>query len=151
MKRNTLVTLLIVETTVIIIGQIFYYAGHFKENKNSQEPSENSYEFLAVESKENELFRELSPDGNYTLIITAVGEPGFPFGADQLEVTLFEMIPENERPGRYYSASFRADVANDGARAEYNVEWLHDGVQIALSGEEQPTAYYVLPFKTLDE
>ena len=68
-----------------------------------------------------------------------------------MEVTLFETIPESEGPRRYYRASFRVDVANDGARAEYKVEWLDEGVQIALSGKEQPTAYYVLPFKTLDE
>lgn len=61
------------------------------------------------------------------------------------------MISENERPRRYYRASFRAEVANDGARAEYKVEWLDEGVQIALSGEEQPTAYYVFPFITIDE
>lgn len=42
-------------------------------------------------------------------------------------------------------------VANDGARGEYEIEWLDDGVQIVLSGEEQPTAYYILPYKTLEE
>ena len=51
----------------------------------------------------------------------------------------------------YYCASFKADVANDGARGEYEIEWLDDGVQIILSGEEQPTAYYILPYKTLEE
>ncbi|MCH5276077.1 MAG: hypothetical protein J1E65_09560 [Lachnospiraceae bacterium] len=44
-----------------------------------------------------------------------------------------------------------ADVATDGGHAGYVVEWLEDGVQIALSGSEQPTAYYILPFKTLEE
>jgi len=151
MKKNTLVILLIIETTVIILGLILHYAGHFKVTENSQELSDNSYELLSVESADKELFRELSPDGNYTLVITAVGEPSFPFGTDQLKVTLFETVHESEGPRRYYRASFRANVANDGARAEYKVEWLDDGVQIALSGEEQPTAYYVLPFKTLDE
>ena len=34
---------------------------------------------------------------------------------------------------------------------EYEIEWLDDGVQIILSGEEQPTAYYILPYKTLEE
>lgn len=147
MKRNILVTLLIVETTIIILGLVSHYLGSFKEPESSQ----NSSQFLGEKSTENELFRELSPDGNYTLVIRAVGEPGFSFGTDQLEVTLFEMIPESERPSKYYRASFRADVANDGARAEYKVEWLDDGVQVVLSGEEQPTAYYILPFKKLDK
>lgn len=61
------------------------------------------------------------------------------------------MLPEDERPGLYYRASFKADVANDGERGEYEIEWLDDGVQIILSGEEQPTAYYILPYKTLEE
>lgn len=154
MKKNFLVILLIVETSVIVLGMISYYMGHFKKNDSFQELPENSYfryEYLTVKSTENELFRELSPDGNYTLVIMAVGEPGFSFGTDQLEVTLFEMIPESKSPSKYYRVSFRATVANDGARAEYKVEWLDDGVQIALSGEEQPTAYYVLPFKKLIE
>lgn len=93
----------------------------------------------------------MSPDGNYTLLITEVKPPDFPFGSAHVEITLFEVIPEDERPHVFYRASFKADVANDGARAGYEVEWLEDGVQIALSGSEQPTAYYILPFKTLGE
>lgn len=153
MKKNTLLALLLIETTVIILGLIQSCTGNYKEEK--EEPSDyisSIYEnILEAESTENELFRELSPDGNYTLLITELREPNFPFGKDQLEITLFEVIPEDERPRRYYRASFTADVANDGARADYKVEWLEDGVQIALSGEEQPKAYYVLPFKTLDD
>lgn len=77
--------------------------------------------------------------------------PDFPFGSAHVEITLFEVIPEDERPRVFYRASFKADVVNDGARAGYEVEWLEDGVKIALSGSEQPTAYYILPFKTLGE
>ena len=94
---------------------------------------------------------EESPDGKYTLKIDEIGTPDFSFGNSHLEITLFEMLPEDERPGLYYRASFKADVANDGARGEYEIEWLDDGVQIILSGEEQPTAYYILPYKTLEE
>ena len=43
----------------------------------------------------------------------------FPFGSDHVEITLFEVIPEDERPRVFYRASFKADVANDGARAGY--------------------------------
>lgn len=102
-------------------------------------------------SGQTEIFREESPDGKYTLKIDEIGTPDFPFGNSHLEITLFEMPPEDERPGLYYCASFKADVANDGARGEYEIEWLNDGVQIILSGEEQPTAYYILPYKTLEE
>lgn len=153
MKRNTLLVLLLIETTVIILGLIQSCTGNSKDEKEeSSDYISYIYENnLEERSIENELFRELSPDGNYTLSITEVIPPDFPFGKDHLKITLFETISENERQRVCYSASFTADVANDGARAGYEVEWLEDGVQIALSGSEQPTAYYVLPFKTLDE
>ena len=31
--------------------------------------------------------------------------------------------------------------------AGYEVEWMDDGVQIVLTGSEQPDAYYFLPFE----
>ncbi len=46
-----------------------------------------------------------------------------------------------------YRNLFYADVANDGMQAGYQVEWLEEGVLIRLMGSEQPTAYYVLPYK----
>uniref|UniRef100_UPI004057A15E hypothetical protein n=1 Tax=Agathobacter sp. TaxID=2021311 RepID=UPI004057A15E len=46
--------------------------------------------------------------------IDEIGSPDFPFGNSHLEITLFEMIPEDEGPGRYYRASFKVDIANDG-------------------------------------
>lgn len=151
MKRNILAVLLIIETTILIVGVIM----HPTEDFTNPEQSWNSQEFydliMAAKTEETELFRESSPDGGYTLLITEVGEPGFPFGCDRLEVTLFEVVPEGETPRRYYRASFMADVANDGARGIYQIEWLEDGVQVALSGQEQPTSYYILPFRTLEE
>lgn len=109
------------------------------------------YLLYVGEYKETELFRETSPDESYTILIREVGVPDFPFGSDHLKVTLFESTPDGEKPRAYYRASFTADVATDGTSAAYKVEWLEDGVQIALIGEEQPTAYYILPFKTLDD
>ena len=102
--------------------------------------------FYSRVSGTTELLRETSPKGDYVLVINEKGEPDWPFGADHLEVTLFE----NTGSG-CYRVSFDADVYNDGGRAGYKVEWLDDGVQIALSGEEQPTAYYILPFKTKND
>ena len=154
MKRNTLLALLLIETTIIILGLIRYSAGNFKDTESSQESLENSsyiYDFFAVETGEKELLREFSPDGIYGLTIRELGAPDFPFGDDHLEITLFEVIPEDERPRVQYRASFKADVASDGGRAGYEVKWLEDGVQIALSGSEQPTAYYVMPFKAVDD
>ena len=100
---------------------------------------------LAYSNKNTELFREYSPNGEYVLYITEIGTPAWPFGADRVRITLYE----SESPDQ--SVSFMADVRNDGARAGYEVTWLDDGVQIALSGEEQLTSYYVLPFQTLSD
>lgn len=109
------------------------------------------YLLYGGEYKEKELFRETSLDGNYTILICEVGVPDFPFGSDHLKITLFESVPDSEGPRAYYRVSFTADVATDGSSAAYKVEWLKDGAQITLIGEEQPTAYYILPFKTLDD
>ena len=96
-------------------------------------------------SKKTELFRETSPDGGYLLVIEELGSPDWPFGNDHLRVTLYG-TEENS-----YRASFKADVANNGVQAGYEVSWAQNGVQIVLSGSEQPTAYYMMPFKTPDE
>lgn len=151
MKKNILTVLLIIETAILIFGVITRPA---KGSEDIGQPW-NNQDFIdiimAAQVEETELLRESSPDGSYTLLIKEVGEPGFPFGEDRLEVTLFEAIPEGEAYHIRYRASFMADVANDGARGAYRIEWLEDGVQVALSGKGQPTAYYILPFKTLDD
>ena len=97
-------------------------------------------------TKITELLRETSPNGDYVLYIEELGEPDWPFGVDHLRVTLRE-----NKESDTDRVSFEADVSNDGGRACCEIEWLEDGVQIALKGSEQPTAYYVLPFKTLDD
>lgn len=147
MKQKTLVALLVIETIILTLVLL----GKSTDEKNSiQNSEESNVNNTWAASGETEIFREESPDGRFTLKIDEIGNPDFPFGNSHLEITLFEMIPEDERTGQYYRASFKADVANDGARGEYKIEWLDDGVRIALSGEEQPTAYYILPFETLD-
>lgn len=99
---------------------------------------------LSYLNKNTELFREYSPNREYVLYITEIGTPAWPFGPDRVKITMYK----SEAPDQ--CVSFRADVRNDGAPAGYEVTWLDDGVQITLSGEEQPTSYYILPFKTLN-
>lgn len=147
-KKNILVTLLLIETAILLA--VFLNS----QRKNSEIMDDylsmllSAKMMLSASYDEEELLRETSPDGGYTLLITRIAEPDFPFGDDHLEVTLFEVIPETIY---YYSATFRADVSNDGAPAAYQIEWLEDGVQVALIGSEQPTAYYILPFKKRNE
>jgi len=102
--------------------------------------------FAFMNSKETEILRETSPNGDYVLCISEIGTPDWPFGKDHL----FIMFYENDNLENY-RISFSADVANNGCKASYEIEWLEEGVLIALKGSEQPTAYYILPFKTLNE
>ena len=124
MKAHILKALLILETLFITAIMVCFFIT-LKSNKIT------------------ELSREVSPDGEYLLIIEELGMPDWPFGNDHLRISLYG-TEENS-----YSASFMADVANNGTQAGYDVRWEPDGVQIVLSGIEQPTAYYIMPFKTL--
>lgn len=151
MKQKTLVILLVIETAILALVLLDHYTELKNKNKYIQNSEDNNISSDLDMSGETEIFREASPDGNFVVYIEEIGAPDFPFGKAHLQVTLFEVIPEDESPGVYYRASFQADVANDGAPADYEIEWLDDGVQIALIGSEQPTAYYVLPFRTLDD
>lgn len=126
MKQKVLRIFFIIENLAIVVALTLYLS-------------------FAYFNKNTELFREYSPTGEYVLYITEIGTPAWPFGSDRLRVTLYESGSPDE------SVSFTADVRNDGAQAEYKVTWLDDGVQIALSGKEQLTSYYVLPFKTLSD
>jgi hypothetical protein len=127
MKSKILKILLCIETTILLLFAVYIA-------------------ICAKTSGKTELLREDSPDGNYVLIIERLGEPDWPFGSDHLRISLYEDADK----GQYY-VSFKANVASDGGYGNYEIEWLDEGVQIALSGEEQPTAYYILPFKTLDD
>ncbi len=127
MKSKVLKTAFCIETIIIIVFIIWFSFSIRVENTT-------------------ELLRETSPNGDYVIVINEKGEPDWPFGADHIEVRLFE-----NTGGDGYRISFEADVHSDGGHAGYKVEWLDDSVQIVLSGKEQPTAYYILPFKTMND
>lgn len=126
MKTRSLKILFLIETFIIVL-QVLWFCFAFK-------------------TRGTVLLRETSPDGNYRLFIEEIGIPNWPFGKDHLEISLYE----NESVDRY-RVSFHADVANNGRTASFEVEWMEDRVQITLKGSKQPTAYYILPFITLDE
>lgn len=92
--------------------------------------------------EKTEILREQSPDGQYTVVIWRIGEPDWPFGAVHVEITLFG---EEETPDIFHR--FQADIANDGGEGTCAIDWLEDGVQITLSGSEQPDEVYILPFR----
>ncbi len=100
--------------------------------------------------KATELCRESSPDEKFFVLVQEIGEPGFPFGSDRIEVTLFEKRSEEYPFKPFYMVSFTADIPTDGTKAGYRVEWLDDGVQVVLRGEKGREYYYILPFKTIE-
>lgn len=90
----------------------------------------------------SEIFRESSPDGQYTVKIDRIGDPAWltgSYGYDRLTVHLF-------KPDTLYGTKFSTEICTDGGYVEYAVEWLPDGVQITLSGKEQSDSVYILPF-----
>ena len=99
--------------------------------------------FCLLISRHKQLLKELSPNQDYPITVTELGEPAWPFGSDKIRVSLYE----NVRGRGKYQVEFDALVANDGGKADYKVEWMDDGVQIVLIGSEQPDAYYFLPFE----
>jgi len=121
MKERTMKTLLIIQLMVIVLIVKWIIPNGDEKNKT-------------------ELLREISPDGDYVLLIEELGTAVFTY--DCIKVTLYE----NSNSPEYYSASFWVDVHTGGGNAHYGIEWLEDGVQVILSGSESD--YYILPFQT---
>lgn len=82
---------------------------------------------------ETEVYRQSSEDGCQTVVIYEVGEPDWPFGNAHYKV--------------YGPSNFYVDVADDGGRGKFIVEWKKDSVIITFCGSEQDNAVYELPFK----
>ena len=128
MKTRTLKILLMIQSVVLVLILTWLFVK------------------IKDANKETELLREISPDGDYELLIEELGKPTFfLFPIDRIRVYLYENTNNQER----YVVTFRVDVRTEGGTADYNIEWLEDGVQIILSGVE--SNYYILPFKTLED
>ena len=125
MKTRTMKILLIIQFLVIILLLMWIFSDEDGNNKT-------------------ELLREVSPNGDYVLLIEELGTPTF-FSEDRIKVTLYE----NNNSHEHYSAMFHVDILTGEGTAHYGIEWLEYGVQIILSGAE--SHYYILPFKTLDD
>lgn len=96
-------------------------------------------------NNKTELFREISPKGDYILLIEELPNMFISPSTKRVEVTLYE----NNNRHEHYSATFDVDFFIGNRNADYGIEWLEDGVQIILSGVE--SRYYILPFKTLED
>ena len=77
--------------------------------------------------------QELSPTEDAKVILQQIGDPGWPFGPVKGRVTL-------HRRGRI-AAQAEILVSNDGdglSAGSWQVEWFPAGVQVTISGSEQP-------------
>lgn len=83
----------------------------------------------------------VSPDGKYQLILEAVGEPDWPFGAASGRVVL--------KKGKTKISKIEFELKNDGANINsscWKVIWYQDYAEIILSGSEQSDEHIVLYF-----
>jgi len=124
MQKRTMKRLLIIEFMIIVL-LLMYIFWEIKYNTDNVE-----------------LLHEISPDGDYVLIIEEFGKPVFPFYPALIKVIFYS----HEQS---YSVVFNVDVVTRDGTVQYGIEWLEDGVRIILSGKE--SHYYILPFKTLED
>lgn len=75
-----------------------------------------------------EAYSSVFPDGEHTLVVSYMGDPIFPYGADRVKVAVYE--------GKKVIASKVYEVYNDGARAEVMVKWKKRYAVVMLSGDE---------------
>lgn len=82
-----------------------------------------------------------SPDGQYELVLQAVGEPDWPFGSASGRLVLKE--------GKDKVSEKDFELQNDGGSINSNcwaVTWYEDHAEIILSGEEQSDEQVILYF-----
>lgn len=83
----------------------------------------------------------ISPDGQYELVLRAVGEPDWPFGSASGQLVLKE--------GKNEVSETDFELHNDGGSISsgcWEVTWYEDHAEIILSGEEQFDEQVILYF-----
>lgn len=83
----------------------------------------------------------VSPDGEYTLLLSSVGEPDFPFGSAYGRITLSK--------GGSTLSETDIDLAQDGGQIvseNWSVEWKEDCARVTLKAEEQADEIWEMYF-----
>lgn len=94
-----------------------------------------------TEFRREELTEFHSPDGAYTLTVTSIGEPDWPFGAAHCELAL--------KRGRKRISRPHCEVWNDGGWAypeNFAVQWDEEKATVIVSSEEALDEKYELWF-----
>lgn len=96
-----------------------------------------------TEIKITDIAEFVDEENQYKIIFQEIGEPGFPYGAAKVKVTL---VNSNNK----IINSFEEYISNDGASARksnINVNWNKDYVEIVLKGGEQKDDIHRLEYK----
>lgn len=83
----------------------------------------------------------VAPNGQYELLLQAVGEPDWPFGSASGQLVL--------REGKDEISQTDFELHNDGGSISsscWNVTWYENYVEVILSGEEQSDERMILYF-----
>lgn len=92
-----------------------------------------------------EIYRESSPDGMFTIVISEVKSGNFPFDEKQLEIYMY---PGEPSASGYY-ASLKTEVADSEVDSQsFKIEWLDFGAEITINNASPPQRY-ILPFSKL--
>lgn len=89
--------------------------------------------FMSWLSRQEDVAKEMSPDGKYHIAFRETASPDWPFGSAHVRVTIYEGSRVIER--------FDEDVASDGVHfsdSHYSVSWEEDEVAITFVGEQAP-------------
>ena len=88
-----------------------------------------------------EITTSASSDGQYTLTISMIGEPEWPFGATHCRFDLSD--------GSRKVVKYPFSIQDDGAMANeenFQISWYPNKVSIIVSGSEQEDRAYILHF-----
>ena len=84
----------------------------------------------------------ISPDGEYSITLSAVGEPRFPFGPAAGVLVFYRNGEEAEKQ--------KITVWDDGGQISpdsWSVQWEEDGCRVTVHGSEMEDAEYYFPFR----
>lgn len=92
-----------------------------------------------------EIYRESSPDGRFTVVISEVESGNFLFDEKQLEIYMYPVEPSSSA----YYTSLKTEVADSNIDSQsFKIEWLDFGAEVTINNASPPQRY-ILPFSKL--
>ena len=123
-KRIVMILIGVVFTGVLAVVSLFIYEEQFRKE---------------------EVYRESSPDGRYTVVLSQVGSPGWPFGPVKAEIKVLDS------DGKTVDRKSVVVHTDGGQLSIYNIEtidWCDDVLKVACVGEDGVAVYTLEYSKT---